>query len=115
MRARYLKLALCAVEAALRGEDGRTYLLGAAAIRGDGAIVTATNGPAPKPTKEAHAEYRLARKLDRKATVLVVRVKRDGSYGCALPCASCRYILALAEVAKVYYTTGESDLISRLW
>lgn len=114
MRRRYLKLALLAAQAAIR-EDVRHFRIGAAAIRGDGTLVSSSNGPAMAPCPDAHAEARLARKLDRNAEVLVVRLKRDGSYGMALPCVDCRKALALAGVAKVYYTTGHKDVIERLW
>jgi len=52
-------------------KDRRTYLLGAVAIRGDGCIVKSANGPSPVPAREAHAEYKLCKKLDHGATVLL--------------------------------------------
>ena len=95
---------------AVSKEDRRSYLLGAIAIRGDGAIVAALNGPSQFPAREAHAEFRLARKLDVGAVVYIARVKvGDGTFGNAKPCSSCRKILKAKGVNKVFYTLGPKE------
>lgn len=114
MRSRYLQLALLASRAALRHADVKGFLVGAAAIRGDGAFVSAGNGPAIGVSPEVHAECRLAAKLDRGADVLVIRVRRDGTIGCAKPCPECRTRLLRARVAKLFYSDKDGD-ICRLW
>jgi len=104
---RYFELA--AEEAIKNQHDGRHYLLGCVAVRGDGAIVKASNGPTPVPTREMHAEYRVSKKLDYDAVVYVARVLRDGSFGSAMPCASCLKALASKRVKKVYFTISNDN------
>lgn len=93
-----------------KDDDARSYWIGALGIRGDGAWVTAANGPAPNKTREVHAEYRLARKLDHGAVVYVARVRMcDGSFANARPCAACRKVLRSKKVKKVYYTRAKDE------
>lgn len=114
MRTLHLKLALLASRAALRHSDVKGFLVGAAAIRADGAFVSAGNGPAIGVSPSAHAEHRLSAKLDQGAEVLVIRTRRDGSLGCAKPCQFCITKLLRARVAKLFYSDKDGD-ICRLW
>ena len=102
----YFKLA---GEVATNKTDNRTFLLGALGIRGDGATVTAANAPTEGPERVVHAEYRLCQKLDCDATVFVARVRRDGSYGKAIPCFACRKVLKSRRVKRVYYTISDRE------
>lgn len=96
--------------AAVAKSDGRCFLIGAAARRSDGALVTAANGPSQGKCPQVHAEARLARKLDIGATVVVVRVRRgDGTFALARPCAACANVLR-SKAAKVYYTDSLGDI-----
>lgn len=114
MRSRYLQLALLASRAALRHSDVKGFLVGAAAIRSDGTFVSAGNGPSIGVEPRVHAECRLAEKLDSGATVLVLRVRRDGTVGNSKPCPECRTRLLRARVAKLFYSDKDGD-ICRLW
>jgi len=109
-------------EAALaKRNDFRNFYVGAVGIRSDGAVVSATNGPAVLNEKEkskgrkhsfpqAHAEYRLCRKLDVGAIVFVYRVKRGSKkVGKARPCEDCQRVLRAVGVSKVYYTINEFE------
>jgi tRNA(Arg) A34 adenosine deaminase TadA len=90
-------------------EDKRSYLLGAVGIRNDGALVKALNSPTESPNRQCHSEYRLAKKLDRGATVYVARVRIDnGAFGMARPCPSCQKILTSRGVLKVYYSIDKN-------
>ena len=62
----YFKIA---AKATTKGKDNRAFLVGAAAVRKDGTIVKAFNGSSRYPSRTAHAEYRLASKLDVGAVV----------------------------------------------
>jgi len=91
-------------------DDGRSFLLGSIAIRKDGAIVKALNGPSQEPNRLAHSEYRISRQLDIGATVYVARVRlMDGSFGMARPCSSCMKVLRSKRVAKIYYTINDNE------
>lgn len=89
-------------------EDQRVHRLGAVGVRHDGVLVGAYNSPAPDKLPKAHAEARLARKLDKGATVFVARVAKSG-IRLARPCASCQAFLKAAEVERVYYTISETE------
>lgn len=89
--------------------DKRSYRLGAVAIRNDGTIVGALNGPCPEPCAGAHAEWKLGRKLDHGAIVFVVRVSSNGLYAMAAPCEGCYNFLKSRRVKRVYYTSGPND------
>ncbi len=94
-----------AIEAAKpqRG-DRRGFTLGCVAIREDGKWVMATNGAAEIPQPSSHAEARALRKAGRGATLIVARVKKDGSLGSALPCARCRSLIKSKGVVRVWYS-----------
>ena len=95
---------------AVSKQDQRTYLLGAIGIRGDNAIVSSMNAPTPFPTREAHAEYKLVRKLDHGATVYVARIRTgDGAFANAKPCKDCMKVLKSRRVKRVYYTIGQNE------
>lgn len=104
---KYLQLA--AEEAIKNKHDGRHYLLGCIGVRGDGAIVKASNGRTFVPTREMHAEYRVSKKLDYDAVVYVARVLRGGSFGMAMPCADCLKALKMKRVKRVYFTISDDD------
>jgi hypothetical protein len=98
-----------AAKVAVKPDDCRTYRLGCIGYRSDGAMVQSPNGPTPVPMREMHAELRVSRKLDYGATVYVVRVLRDGSFGKAMPCAPCLKALKSKKVKKVYFTISSED------
>lgn len=108
MRKTWKYLEMAAAEA-VKNQDGRHYLVGCVAIRGDGAMVRASNGPTPVPTREMHAEYRVSKKLDYDAVVYVARVLKDGSFGMAMPCASCLKALKTKRVQKIFFTISSED------
>lgn len=105
----YLQLA---AETAISRMDQRHHRLAAIGIRSDGTVVRSSNGPTPEPCRHTHAEYKLSRKLDYGATVIVIRLKRDGTFGMARPCGSCRKILISKRVKKVYFTNHSGDIES---
>lgn len=90
----------------------RNFMVGACAIRADGAIVKSSNSPTKDPCRQIHAEHRLCRKLDYGGVVFVVRVRRDGTYGNAKPCGDCEKILKSRKVKKVYYTNHLGEIES---
>ena len=90
----------------------RAYYLGAVGIRRDGAIVTARNGSSQCKLASAHAERRLARKLDKGSIVFVVRVMRDGRLGNARPCPACMLALKSRGVRRVFYSVSYNRIES---
>jgi len=100
-------LALAAAYAV--GGPARTYLLGALAVRGDGAVVLARNGPTVRPCPAAHAERRVLRKADNGSTVYVARVTRLGTWAMARPCQHCERALRTRGVRAVVFTTGPNS------
>jgi len=103
---------------AVSKKDRRSFLIGAIGIRNDGIIVASPNGPARirENTKdrgyfpEAHAEFRISRKLDVGATVYVIRVRRGDKKVClAKPCETCQNIMKSRGVKKVYYSISEDE------
>lgn len=100
------ELVKLAAKFAAKKRDIRTFKLAAIGIRSDGRIVHASNGPTPYRNDQAHAEARLAKKLDVGSTVIVVRVRPDGRLAMAKPCKSCELILKSRGVRKVYFSTN---------
>lgn len=91
-------------------QDRRNFLLGAIGLRSDGVIVKSFNGHSHFPNRRAHAEYRLAQKLDVGSTVYVVRVRLgDGKMALAYPCKSCQKVLASKGVKKIYFSINENE------
>lgn len=97
---------------AMARADQRTFLLGAIGVRFDGARVMARNGTSTQRTPEAHAEARLARKLDRGSVVYVARVRCDGTWALARPCPRCMLRLRSRGVVRVFYTLGPGSFVS---
>jgi len=95
--------------AAIKRCDKRKYKLAALGVRTDGAIVIATNLPCRQPEKAAHAEARLARKLDQGAEVFIVRVLKCGTLANARPCANCQTTLWRHGVKHVYYSISSGE------
>jgi hypothetical protein len=91
------------------------YYVVAMGIRDDGARVFATNGHVCVPkcerlvVKVAHAEQRLLRKLDMGSTVYVARLRKDGSFGNAKPCSTCRRMLRSKRVTRAFYTLSDTE------
>ncbi len=44
------------------------------------------------------------------ADILVVRLKKDGSYGLALPCEDCYQVLTNIGIRRIIFTTNEQTL-----
>lgn len=86
----------------------KSYLLGAVAIRQDGAVVTSINGTDKFPNPMCHAEQRVIRKAGHGATVFVARISRDKKhFKLAMPCPSCVAALRNCKVKKVYYSVDD--------
>lgn len=98
-------------KAAKRAAKGskRNYRLAALGIREDGTEVYCPNGNPQYPTLYSHAEKRLCRKLDKGASVYVVRVGANGNYRMARPCARCQYVMRKRKVKRVFYTISENE------
>lgn len=92
--------------------EKRNFVLGAAGKRRDGAIVSSRNGAVISSNfdeyrviPEAHAEFRLLKKLGKADIIYVARVlKKDGNWAMARPCGSCRLRIKAAHIKKVCYT-----------
>jgi len=94
-----------AIKIANAKDDRRSFKIGACAIRNDGVIVGASNGPTPYQSPMAHGEHKISRKLDYGATVYVVRVlRKDGTLAMARPCSDCAHTLRSKRVKRVYYS-----------
>lgn len=89
--------------------DLREHKLGAVGMRSDGVLVRARNGNSPTQIPGNHAEWRLCRKLDMRAEVWVVRVRKSGEYGLARPCRWCMKRLLDSAVRRVYYSVSTSE------
>ncbi len=84
--------------------------MAATAIRRDQTRVAATNGGAVGCIQlDAHAEARLARKLDYGSVVYVARTLKNGEIAMARPCARCYAVLKAKGVARIYYTINEKE------
>ena len=86
----------------------RNFLLGAIGIRNDGVLVSASNIPAQRQTPEAHAEYRVSRKLDVGAVVFVARKNRVGRLCNAKPCFRCESAMRSKGVKRCFYTISNT-------
>jgi hypothetical protein len=91
------------------------YHVMAMGMRRDGTIVYSSNGAAVFPPAEklvvkvAHAEQRIARKLDKGADVYVVRLTRHKELAMARPCPSCHTVLRAKGVRRVYYSIAPRE------
>jgi len=100
---------IAALFAAAR-KDERAYILGALAIRSDGAIVKSRNSPSMLETNpKVHAEAKLCKKIDKGSIVYVARVNRNGNFAMAKPCKHCMTKLRNKQVKKVYYTISDYE------
>lgn len=88
--------------------DYRSYYIGAMAIRKDGPILFSRNSFSNFPNAEAHAEFRICRKIDVGAIVFVARTSPQG-WLLAKPCNSCMFQLKIHGVSKVYYTISNGE------
>lgn len=89
--------------------DGRCFCLGAVAIRSDDVMVLAYNGAPKEPCPQHHCEVRLARKLDKGATVYLARTTSDGKWANSKPCPYCETTMRKAKVKRIYYTTAPNE------
>jgi tRNA(Arg) A34 adenosine deaminase TadA len=96
--------AAAALQGASRGDDIRTFFLGAVGLRNDGVIVASRNVASRDVALSHHAEARLSRKLTPNSEVWVARVRKNGEWAMAKPCASCQLKLRVAGVTRVVYT-----------
>jgi tRNA(Arg) A34 adenosine deaminase TadA len=116
MNKRYFKMAAILATAK---KDNRQFLIGAVGIRRDQAVVGFSNlivrmgedvNSSKKSFPPAHAEARLAKKLDKGSIVYIIRVKKiDNSYANARPCPDCQRVMRSRGVKKVYYTIGSNE------
>ncbi len=112
-------LNMAAKIAAMGSKDpSRIFFLGCVGIRSDGAIVKGRNQSAKnspiidqkRPNRTAHAEYRVANKLDYGAEIFVARIRPgDESWGMARPCLNCMKILRTKKVERVCYTISPQE------
>lgn len=98
-------------------EDERNYQVGALGVRRDGAVVLARNGPLQvlDQSQVAHAEHRLCRKLDARATVYVARMNARGDWAMARPCQTCYARLYAKGVRRAYYTISPNEYGHICW
>lgn len=99
-----------AIGATFGGCQSRKFRLAAIGIRRDGRIVVSRNGGTKgERTPSAHAEARLARKLDKGSIVYVARTTKIGNTVIAKPCPRCLAVLKYKAVSKVVYTINENE------
>lgn len=108
---KYLRIAS---HIALKGNVHRKSYIGSVGIRRDGTMVMAWNGSSAGTTIDrcppAHAEARLARKLDWGSTVYVARTRKDdGRLAMAKPCRTCELALRRKGVKRVEYSISEHE------
>lgn len=92
--------------------DHRVARVGCVILRKDGATVKARNAATANTTSkvpELHAEARASRKADFGSVAYVARVRRDGTYGNARPCASCQVFLRSRGIVRAYYTLSDTE------
>lgn len=98
------------------------YKVGAAVLRGK-SVLWGHNSLVTHPRQAAfarnefsiylHAEIAAMIKAEWQADALVVvRLRADGSWGCAKPCDGC--VRALTNVGAVWYSTGVGEALARL-
>ena len=89
--------------------DCRQYRFGAVGIRKDGTIVISRNIPTRCPEPRAHAESRIARKLNKGSIIYVIRIDRKNNLTMARPCKSCQRVMLRKGVKKVYYSINPQE------
>ncbi len=95
----------------MKRADSRHYLIGVAALRGDGAVVVSRNEGVMVPYSPGHAEARVLEKTGlNPELVVVVRTRRNGDLACAKPCPACELKLKAKGARKVYYSTSAGKL-----
>lgn len=87
----------------------KQFHLGAAGLRKDGVLVSAYNERRERVDWRHHAEARLCRKLTPWSIVAVVRLRGDGVWAMARPCASCLRCLLRVGVRRVYYSVAPGE------
>ena len=95
-----------------KSRDPRSFWIGVIAERADGKVVSSRNGAVHSTTMSnyqllpsSHAEGRVVKKIDKGAVMYVARVlRKDGSFGMAMPCGMCRITIKSHKVSKVYFT-----------
>jgi hypothetical protein len=99
-----------AARISIKGNWRRKAHIGCLGVRGDGTLVSSWNGSATDVCPTAHAEARLARKLDAGSVVYVARVRRDnGKLAMSKPCPHCERILRNRGVSRVEYSINEHE------
>jgi tRNA(Arg) A34 adenosine deaminase TadA len=107
----YLKMA---TEIAINAIDydacyRKNHNFGVVAIRKDGSIAMSNNILTQNPHPAAHAEKRILAKAGFGATLYLVRVKRDNSWGLAKPCKHCQTLIKNKKVEKVVYSVDNNQ------
>ncbi len=95
-------------------DDCRQYRFGAVGIRRGGVIVVSRNIPTRSPNPSAHAESRVARKLNKGSVIYVVRIDRKNNLTTARPCKSCQKIMKSKKI-KCYYSISNTEFGVLLW
>lgn len=107
---KYLKLAALISIKSYQRRSNKKACIAAVGVRTDGKIVSAKNGRALDRFFAAHAEARLAKKLDVGSSVYVARMRRDnGELAMSKPCPGCERILRHRGVKRVMYTINENE------
>ena len=104
---RYLRMA---ARISIKGNWRRKAHIGCLAVRKDGVIVQSWNGSATDVCPTAHAEARIAKKLDFGSVVYIARVRRDnGKMAMSKPCPHCERILKNRGVSRVEYSINDNE------
>lgn len=90
-------------------EAQKHYKIGALGIRGDNCVVVSFNVTTKQRAPQAHAEFRLCKKLNQNSIVYVVRIGASGNFLCAHPCKSCRLIMKFCGVRRCYYSILDDE------
>ena len=102
---------IAAIQVATRRKDERSFLIGCAIRRKDGALVTFSNSPcSTQRVPSHHAEARCARKADFRSVAYIARVQKDGKLAMSMPCLSCQNRLRKAGVFTAYYTNEKGEI-----
>jgi tRNA(Arg) A34 adenosine deaminase TadA len=90
-------------------DDRRSFLLGCVAIRNDGCMVKSLNSPTETKNRQAHAEYKICKKIDSSAVIYVARVRLDNFFfAIARPCDACMKRLQFMRVCRCFYTVDQT-------